>query len=73
MKAYNVDLGSALAKNSCLKRLPLVSSQKGPFKPNTVTINKDSNGRVYNYYDNPITLIKENQIFYIVLDYNVID
>ena len=70
MKAYNVDLGSALAKNSCLKRLPLVSSQKGPFKPNTVTINKDSNGRVYNYYENPITLNIDNQKFDSVLDYS---
>lgn len=73
MKAYNVDLGSALAKNSCLKRLPLVSSQKGPFKPNTVTINKDSNGRVYNHYENPITLNIDNQKFDRVLDYSVID
>lgn len=73
MKAYNVDLGSALGKNSYLKKIPLVSSQKGPFKPNMVTINKDSNGRVYNYYENPITLNIDNHKFENVLDYSVID
>ncbi len=73
MKAYNVDLGSALGKNSYLKKIPLVSSQKGPFKPNMVTINKDSNGRVYNYYENPITLNIDNHKFKNVLDYSVID
>ena len=73
MKAYNVDLGSALAKNSNIKRIPLVSSQKGILKPNTVTINKDSNGRVYNYYENPITLNIDNQKFDKVLDYSVVD
>lgn len=73
MKAYNVDLGRALGKNSYLKKIPLVSSQKGPFKPNMVTINKDSNGRVYNYYENPITLNIDNHKFENVLDYSVID
>ena len=73
MNAYNVDLGSALVKNSYLKKIPLVSSQKGPFKPNMVTINKDSNGRVYNYYENPITLNIDNHKFKNVLDYSVID
>ena len=73
MKAYNVDLGSVLGKNSYLKKIPLVSSQKGPFKPNMVTINKDSNGRVYNYYENPITLNIDNHKFENVLDYSVID
>ena len=38
-----------------------------------VTINKDSNGRVYNYYENPITLNIDNHKFENVLDYSVID
>lgn len=73
MQSYNIDFTTAIPNNTTLKKVPLASSMKGPIKPNTVSIFKDSHGRVYKNYDKPVTLNIDNQKIKNVTRFNVIN
>lgn len=73
MQSYNIDFTTAIPNNTTLRKVPLASSMKGPIKHNTVSISKDSHGRVYKDYDKPVTLNIDNQKIKNVTKFNVIN